>query len=642
MAGILRRFRKRAARPSGPRREHPSTVETQAGADALLSEIAESVVKGLGFKACMVAVVGTQNGQQVLSLRAFAYESALSKLTWFDAGSRLQGSVLELGQRIAGQQAIGNYVSLDQMENLGVKVIKEDRPFARTDSLYDLFAGRMDRETADKLQGLAHLNMFVTVPFKDAEGNLIGNLFAGTDRLEIKDQEIDSLRAFSSMAAIAIQNAQLLHEGEALLAEVQRRNAQLQALQDTVNALLESTLNERKVLQRIVNSVVEGFGFRAAMLSVVDRDERGELVLPVRAFSIHPSVPGRRVLEEGQRLLGKELIGAYVYVNEEVKKDNLGVRVILDKSDSGRTFELRDLWYPAATPNECAWVQRALGIKALATVPFWLMNRKTGEKDLIGNLYVATHRDEITDDEIDVLRTFALQASNAIRNAELYLDAQRVAEMGSLTSNMVHRLNGIVGKARAWVQQLRAKLRREELDIPFFDERLQRINDGLAEAAAVAEKCRERAQEPGKVSWVDVNATIMSALEGISVPAGIRVEKKLDKRLPPVMAIRQNLVEVFGILISNAIDAMGNDGRLTITSQRTADSIEVSVEDTGKGISDKVKDRLFVLGATTKEHGMGYGLWWARTALSWVEGDVQVKSELGKGSTFTVSLPLEG
>jgi sensor histidine kinase regulating citrate/malate metabolism len=56
--------------------------------------------------------------------------------------------------------------------------------------------------------------------------------------------------------------------------------------------------------------------------------------------------------------------------------------------------------------------------------------------------------------------------------------------------------------------------------------------------------------------------------------------------------------------------------------------------------TDGVRDRLFTLGGTTKKRGLGYGLWWAKTSLSWVEGDIRVHSDLGQGSTFTVTLPV--
>ena len=650
MTGAWKKWQNRATGGSelhlGP---SPFPLGTEAETDVLLQEIAESVVEGLGFRASMVAVVGTHDGQNVLSVRAFAYGAALSGAKWLNAGKRLDKAVLEIGQRMAGQQLIGNYVSLDEVDNLGVRAIREDRPFARTHSLYDLFAKRIDRETADKIQNLARLNTFVTVPFRDGEGKLIGNLFAGTDRAEITDREIESLRAFSKMATIAIQNAQLLLESETLrcerqarLDELKRKNGQLQALQDTVSALLESTLSEHKVLQTIADGVVEGLGFRAAMLAVIERDEDGELVLPVKALSIHSSLPGRRILEEGQRLIGKQLIGSYVYVNEEVKGVNLGVRVILDEQDSGRTSKLRDLWYPAARPHECAWVQRALGIRAFATVPFWLIDRKSGEKRLIGNLHVGTDREGITDDEIEVLRTFALQASHAIRNAEMYLDTQRIGAMASLTSNMAHRLNGIIGKVSAWVQQIQSKADRGELDVAYLSDKLRRMNNSLAEAAALVSQVRRKAKEDVRIGSVDVNEAILAALGDSDIPEGIGVERRLDKRLPEVTAVRQHLVEAFRVLISNAVGAMGGGGRLRIVSQCVEGAVEVSVEDTGSGISEQVKDRLFTLGATTKKRGLGYGLWWAKTSLSWVGGEIRVQSEIGKGTTFTVSLPAPG
>jgi signal transduction histidine kinase len=334
-----------------------------------------------------------------------------------------------------------------------------------------------------------------------------------------------------------------------------------------------------------------------------------------------------------------ELIGAYVHVNEEVKKGNLGVRVILDKADFGRTSELHDLWYPHVEPRMCEWVQGKLGVKTLATVPFWRIDQGTGEKELVGNLYVGSDREEITDEEIGVLRTFALQASNAIRNAEMYLDTQRVAAMGSLISNMAHRLHGIIGKVSAWAQQIQGKAERDELEPSFLADRLHRMTQSLTEAAAVVRGVRERAREV-KPSSVDVNEAVVSARKSVDIPQGISVQERLGRRLPEVTAVRQHLVEAFRVIISNAVDAMGDGGQLKISSRRAGDFIEVSVEDSGGGIPEEIRDHLFTLGTTTKVRGLGYGLWWAKTSLNWVEGDITVESELGTGSTFTVTVPI--
>jgi signal transduction histidine kinase len=69
-------------------------------------------------------------------------------------------------------------------------------------------------------------------------------------------------------------------------------------------------------------------------------------------------------------------------------------------------------------------------------------------------------------------------------------------------------------------------------------------------------------------------------------------------------------------------------------------TVVVTVQDTGPGIPPRIRDRLFRMGTTTKPGGMGYGLWWSRTFLRRLGGDIAVESEEGRGCVFTVTLPI--
>ena len=111
--------------------------------------------------------------------------------------------------------------------------------------------------------------------------------------------------------------------------------------------------------------------------------------------------------------------------------------------------------------------------------------------------------------------------------------------------------------------------------------------------------------------------------------------------MPPVTATRQ-LDEVFRNLMTNALDAMADEGGSLQVRSRCAGnrSVIVTVKDTGPGIPPQVRDKVFHIGTTTKRGGMGYGLWWSRTFLRRLGGDMVVESKQGKGCTFTVTLPV--
>ena len=131
---------------------------------------------------------------------------------------------------------------------------------------------------------------------------------------------------------------------------------------------------------------------------------------------------------------------------------------------------------------------------------------------------------------------------------------------------------------------------------------------------------------------------------GGKIPPGITVVKEYDETLKPVPSYPAELNQVWTNLIDNAIQAMGDEGRLTITTHGDDEWAVVKISDTGSGIPADVMDRIFEPFFTTKPigHGTGLGLdiaW--RIVVNKHRGYLKVTSEPG-ATTFTVRLPLKG
>jgi signal transduction histidine kinase len=117
----------------------------------------------------------------------------------------------------------------------------------------------------------------------------------------------------------------------------------------------------------------------------------------------------------------------------------------------------------------------------------------------------------------------------------------------------------------------------------------------------------------------------------------------LGENLPIILGDPVHLGQVFGNIFSNAIQAMPEGGHLTIKSEVPSNGlIEISTKDTGVGIPEDNLVMIFEPLFTTKAKGIGLGLAITKTLVEAHGGKIDVKSELGNGSTFIVSLPIDG
>ncbi len=172
------------------------------------------------------------------------------------------------------------------------------------------------------------------------------------------------------------------------------------------------------------------------------------------------------------------------------------------------------------------------------------------------------------------------------------------------------------------------------------------MEDGLRRVQKIVRQLLDFSQQHDpQFSSTDINAVVERVLvltNHAFVENHIRLEKQLRLGLPSLMVDRHMIEQVLVNLILNAVQAIRGGGVITIRTRVVAETCAVDVEDTGCGIPPNVLPRIFDPFFTTKGTGEGTGLGLS-VSLGIVErhgGQILVESEVGKGTVFTVRLPL--
>jgi len=140
----------------------------------------------------------------------------------------------------------------------------------------------------------------------------------------------------------------------------------------------------------------------------------------------------------------------------------------------------------------------------------------------------------------------------------------------------------------------------------------------------------------------EVLKEVLPFLEKEAMYNHIKFNLNLQENLPVLFSDHGQLQQIFLNIINNAIDAIGHDGEITITSQVEGDSVVVGIQDNGPGIPEKILQQIFEPFFTTKETGKGTGLGLSITygLVKKLGGTIRATSTLGQGAFFEVRFPL--
>jgi len=139
---------------------------------------------------------------------------------------------------------------------------------------------------------------------------------------------------------------------------------------------------------------------------------------------------------------------------------------------------------------------------------------------------------------------------------------------------------------------------------------------------------------------ISIEDAIEEALLIVTIPSNLQVDILIEKFFPTLTGDFSMLKRALINLIQNAVQAMSNGGLLKINAKYKKNHAYISIEDTGEGIPEEVKDKLFTPLFTTKSKGQGFGLAVVKRLIEAQDGKISFESQRGKGTTFTIQLPL--
>lgn len=275
--------------------------------------------------------------------------------------------------------------------------------------------------------------------------------------------------------------------------------------------------------------------------------------------------------------------------------------------------------------------------RSLIAVPLQLKGRTLGVLEVVNRIDNTPFNHE----DVDVLMALASQAAVAIENARLFQQSDLIAEM-------VHELRTPLTSIVAYSELLLGKIKPEKSEM-FAGIILQEatrltsmINDFLDLARLQSGRARLKHER------VDMPALVQECFMVVAAQAdknNIRVESQIPDNLPPVSGDRLLLKRVMINLLGNAIKYNSANGFVRASATVEDGSLSIAVQDGGRGIPPEDLEHIFekfyrVADSEGFTTGTGLGLAIAREIAEVHNGHIDVKSEVGVGSTFTLSLPV--
>jgi signal transduction histidine kinase len=435
------------------------------------------------------------------------------------------------------------------------------------------------------------------------------------------DKQIALLKTFADQAAIAIENVRLFNETRESL-------DQQKASADVLAVISSSIADTTPVFEKILDSCQRLFAGRNVGINVVGDD-------------------------------GKVHIGAYKGFGREELEAHFPVPLSMESGSGAAILSKRVVHYPdSEAPDVPAYARRGGKIAGNKSVLFAPM---LWEGKGVGAIFVGRPAaGPFSEKEIALLKTFAGQAAIAIQNARLFREIQEKSAQlevankhkSEFLANMSHELrtplNAIIGFSEALSDRMFGEVNEKQAeylkDIHESGRHLLSLINDILDLSKI-----EAGRMELEVSTFHLPAALSNAMTLIRERAqrhAIELGLEIDQALGEFSGDERKFKQIMLNLLSNAVKFTPDGGRVSVFARKNPGHVEIAVQDTGIGIAPEDQAAVFEefkqVGRdyTKKAEGTGLGLTLTKRFVELHGGEIRLESTLGKGSTFTITLPL--
>ncbi len=422
---------------------------------------------------------------------------------------------------------------------------------------------------------------------------------------------------------------------------------------ESVAGMLSAVLGNARRYRRLNVTAQHLNAARETSLDIIaDLEMKTLLQRVVRRVRLLLDVRGAEIgLLEGDRVR--------VVATENPWQDYTGYTFPLGKGVSGRVAATGEI---EVVSDYAVWEGRnpenpLPSFRVVAGVPLIFHDETVG----VLTIYDDREGRQFSEDEMALLKLLAPQIAIAIRNALLYqelgerikaqaaaerklVQSERLAAVGEMAAAVAHELNSPLTTVMGFVELALEELAPQSeiyKDLHLVLQEAQRARDIVRRLLDFA-----RRSEPLRIA-TDINELVKDTVDLVQhmvASKGIVLDVELDEALPLVQVDRTEIKQVFLNLVHNALNFMESGGHLRIATRREDDEfgqwVVTDVSDTGVGMTPEQQMRIFEPFFTTRQGGAGMGLAVSYSIVRNHGGDIRVSSQVGKGSTFSVYLPM--